>query len=235
MISVAATTLVVTIMALGDDMTRGDGPQVVGGYRDDLQTLLTNANIPFDFVGDQCDGVGFDCDWQGGTLLRANDLVGTVEATMTQYHPDIVILNIGTWDFFFGESPTTVADGVAQVVENIHTASPQTKIIALGTFGSIFLNSTYSVLNDEIIEAMDVFPFVTFIDAYHTLQRPNDFIAMLLPNDTGYGKIALAVFGPVVALSASLLSPPAPIPIPSAFVLMVPALAFALPRRRAKV
>lgn len=125
----SAFAQVIKIMPLGDSITRGvTGSNPVGGYRDDLANLLTNALINFDFVGSQNDGTGFDADHEGHNGLRADSMVTKIDAWIAAANPDIVILHIGTNDISADRSGPDIITDIGTIVDKIVAHNSSTKI-----------------------------------------------------------------------------------------------------------
>lgn len=109
------------IMLLGDSITRGvKGSAPVGGFRDDLYTLLTNAGIDFNFVGGEQDGnaTNFDVDHEGHGGWRADEIDAIVNSKLSTYLPKLVALHIGTNDISQGQ-PNSGTNGTINEIESI--------------------------------------------------------------------------------------------------------------------
>jgi len=116
------------IMPLGNSITAGrEGSSPVGGYRDDLATMLLTNSIAFTMVGTQTDGVNV-YPWHEGhagweTRLLIKEITNFLNAT----HPDMVLIHTGTNDI----NPSPVSESAAYVqmrtgdlVDSIHNYDP---------------------------------------------------------------------------------------------------------------
>ena len=117
-------------MLLGDSITKGEiGSTQVGGFRDDLETLLTNNNINFDFVGSLQDGVGFDPDHEGHDAWDTDQVDNNINTFLTQWNPDMVLIHIGTNDISSNVPNTTMISKITGIVDKIQAYNPLTKIL----------------------------------------------------------------------------------------------------------
>ncbi|MBN2088998.1 T9SS type A sorting domain-containing protein [candidate division KSB1 bacterium] len=122
----------VRIMPLGNSLTSGlvaAGSDPVGGYRDDLATILTNAGINFTFVGSQTHGTGFPADHEGHPGWTVDSLNLFLAGWLTTYQPDIVIAMGGTNDVYEGKSTNVIIGNIKKMWEIIYKYNPNTKII----------------------------------------------------------------------------------------------------------
>ncbi|MCL4706715.1 Ig-like domain-containing protein [bacterium] len=114
------------IMPLGNSITEGTGSSNNAGFRYYLYNLLSNANVPFDFVGSLQDGTGFaDTDHEGHSGFRAEQL--DVTTYLNTYDPDYVLLEVGTNDISLNETATQVRDDIAAILDAIHAQDPAIK------------------------------------------------------------------------------------------------------------
>lgn len=122
----------VRIMPLGNSLTAGlkaAGSDPIGGYRDDLATMLTNAGVNFTFVGSQTHGTGFPADHEGHPGWTVDSLNLFLAGWLTTYQPDIVIAMGGTNDVFEGMTTNVIIGNIKKMWELIYKYNPNTKII----------------------------------------------------------------------------------------------------------
>ena len=118
------------IMPLGDSLTRGIvGSTDDSGYRRTLYLDLVAAGIPVDFVGSLQDGTSldFDRDHEGHGGWHANEIVdgrliepdaGDLAQWLTDQHPDIVLLHIGTNDISANDEDWHEVEAILQVIDD---------------------------------------------------------------------------------------------------------------------
>ncbi len=125
----ASPTTPQKVLLLGDSLTEGFLPSDLGGYRDDLWTLLNQAGYYVDFVGNRSKGIGsFDRDHAGISGERIDEIALHAPALLTTYRPDAVLLMGGTNDLLQGEGAVTAYDRLTRLVDSILTQSPQTQL-----------------------------------------------------------------------------------------------------------
>ena len=235
------------LMAVGDQITRGDGS--INGYREPLQIRLDAAGLSCNFVGDQSDGqdsdptdgVTFDPHWQGSTNLFADVLAESIGSKVAQYHPDIVLLNIGTYDVLVQvvrngpgtslQPPFLAALDVVNVVDIIHATSPSTQIVVMIPGRGNPRNTLLVDLGSNVLALMRMRTFASVLDWGAILVAPSDYVALELPNQLGAKKIADAIFSAVEPRVRALNTPP-PVPVPTALWLFGSALCGLTMRRR---
>ncbi|HEX9974520.1 MAG TPA: hypothetical protein VGD14_20800, partial [bacterium] len=87
------------IMPLGDSITKGvTGSSAPGGYRDDLQNMLSDESVVYDFVGSQSTGSGFDPNHEGHDAATVEYIDNNVTTWVSNASPDYVLLLAGTND-----------------------------------------------------------------------------------------------------------------------------------------
>ncbi len=114
------------IMPLGNSITEGVGSTDGSGYRLPLYNLLTNANVPFDFVGGlQYGNVIPDKDHEGHAGIKADDL--QVTNYLSANPADVILLEIGTNDVSANESATQVRDDIEAILDAIFAQNPSAR------------------------------------------------------------------------------------------------------------
>lgn len=100
------------IMLLGDSITAGfDGSDPIGGFRDDLDSLLIDGGAIHDLVGTLNDGVGFDADHEGHGGWTVDRMADSIDVFLAETDPRIVLIHLGTNDISANQGvPATLAD-----------------------------------------------------------------------------------------------------------------------------
>lgn len=145
----------VKIMPLGNSLTAGmtdAGSDPIGGFRDDLYTMLTTEGIVFDFVGSLAHGTGFDANHEGHPGWTVSQINAQLNTWLTTYNPDIVLFEGGTNDVFEQKPLTNIISSIETTLDMIYTFDPTTKII----MSSIIprrdgLNDFTIQVNDELM------------------------------------------------------------------------------------
>ncbi len=126
----------IKIMPLGDSITRGvmnlNPTDNDSGYRVDLDRLLDNAGVNFDFVGrlnNPISGATFDANHEGHNGQRADQLLAQMNTILNTNVPDIVLLHIGTNDVSNGDANSSTILEISQIVDAIKNKNANTKII----------------------------------------------------------------------------------------------------------
>ncbi len=241
------------VMALGDSITAGytnnnlwpDEPNrnFEFGYRNELYTLLQNANYDFQFVGTSVEPwfSSYGDPTRGGTYTPPFDLrtigkdghrgyggwtTSQVNTNISSWlnidDPDIILLHIGT------NSQNT--SDLNTLVNNITTQKPNAHLIVAQIIPNYTYNASIVSYNNYISGTL--VPYyqslnrkVTLVNQYvNFLTNPNDLTSIDTslfsnginhPNNPGYDKMALSWFNAIQALDFSgLNNPPNPDPIP---------------------
>ncbi len=124
----------VRIMPLGDSLTSGVSTfSVQGAYRNRLHTLLTNAGYNVDFVGtfNDSSNPGLpDINHQGLGSARIDQIQGNISGWLNSVEdPDVVLLLIGTNDFWQSFNLAGVQTRLTNLIADIATKKPFAKII----------------------------------------------------------------------------------------------------------
>ncbi|NUO82725.1 HD domain-containing protein, partial [candidate division KSB1 bacterium] len=155
------------IMPLGNSITEGVGSTDGSGYRLPLYNLLTNANVPFDFVGGlQYGNVLPDKDHEGHAGIKADDL--QVTNYLSANPADVILLEIGTNDVSANESATQVRDDIEAILDFFYkrnkACKPKTVIGTSGTILNLALmiqaqnnQGPLGTLNNYKLKASDFF------------------------------------------------------------------------------
>jgi acyl-CoA thioesterase-1 len=151
----AAVAAKIKIMPLGDSITSGTPSWA--SYRCDLENLTGVAN--FDYVGSVYGQMGngtqvnppatcnnpnhsnwtmLDWDEEGHSGWRVDNILdgdpqrpqlGKLENWAPAYHPDIVLIHLGTVDFGYNESVSSTVAGIGQVIDTLRAANPWVRIV----------------------------------------------------------------------------------------------------------
>jgi acyl-CoA thioesterase-1 len=115
------------IMPLGASYTAGltviDGQDVFqGGYRRELETLLVQEGVDFEFVGSQEDPPTADIvrkHHEGHRGWRIDSIDGSASTWVSRYRPDVVLLLVGTNDILQNYSLASAPDRLDTLVGHL--------------------------------------------------------------------------------------------------------------------
>lgn len=202
----------VRIMPLGDSMTLGFSvPTYFSGYRDLLYALLDDEGYQVEFVGTLLDTQNPsipDPDHEGHGGFRIDQIDSGIESWLNLIdEPDVILLMIGTNDFWQDYQTATAANRLASLV---------TKIAELRPFARILLTTLPPRTDSATLEAAQI-QFNTaiggivaqqqsagrqvyFVDIHQHL-GPGDLSSDgVHPNQAGYDKIANVWADAVIAV-----------------------------------
>jgi lysophospholipase L1-like esterase len=130
----AFSTTATRIMPLGNSITQSYA--AYDSYRRPLWHRLKNAGYPVDFVGSQqrnYDGPpahsDFDLDHEGHSGWRADQLLAGIGSWASTYHPDVVLMHVGSNDMFQSQSVSSTISELSQIIDRIRAANPYVKIL----------------------------------------------------------------------------------------------------------
>jgi lysophospholipase L1-like esterase len=189
------TATLTRIMPLGDSIT--DGYNIPGGYRIDLEDELSASGIRVDFVGSLHDGPRSlaDQDHEGHIGWRIGQIQSSVDEWLTTYHPDVVLLLIGTNDILHHYRIATAPYRLGTLVDRIHTVRPTTKILlsTLPPIANPVENRRVTTYNAHVIEVVRIRAGtgepIRLVDGGGALTL-SDLADGVHPNATGYSKLA---------------------------------------------
>ncbi|MEI6673591.1 MAG: GDSL-type esterase/lipase family protein, partial [Verrucomicrobiota bacterium] len=194
----------VRIMPLGDSITQGCYIDTQGGYRTELYTLLSNAGFNVDFVGTQVDTdlAVPDPDHEGHPGYSIEDLRNGLPLWTKQVaDPDVILLHVGTVDFWLGISLAATQDHLKNLLADLSALRPHAKIIVASliprddeydTIQESYNSSLPGIVSEQVALGRQVY----FVDLHGVLGSPNqllpeDFIADgVHPQLSGYIKMA---------------------------------------------
>ena len=194
---VRANSTLIKIMPLGDSITYGVGSSTGGGYRLQLWDDLRVRGFPIDFVGSVRTGpASFDRENEGLPGWKINQIAAKVVTWLMTYRPSIILLHIGTNDFFKNDDPTHAPARLSHLLNLITTTLPGATVIVaqiLPLLRSAKLNAevvAYNAAIPRIVQA-DVAQgkHVHYVDMYHAVP-PSMLPDQIHPNDAGYALMA---------------------------------------------
>ena len=121
------------IMPLGDSLTwgvRGKTDRDSGGYRPELWKKLVAQGLKVEFVGSQSNGpddLGSQSH-EGHPGWTIKQIEGSVNAWLTTYQPDLILLMIGTNDTRKNYVGNMVVQ-LSKLIDRITTTSPNTQLL----------------------------------------------------------------------------------------------------------
>lgn len=202
----AATKLGLTliVLPLGDSIT--DGVPTTDGYRAYLARELAAAGIGVDYVGSLRSPAGAHEGWSGYT---AAELLPPLRGALDRFHPQVVLLHIGTNDLGLGVGAARAAEDVRKLLELIDERSRRgasqgkapirvflAKIIGRNLFAAGERDDellTYNARLAEVAAARrKAGQPVELVDMHAAVDPRRDLDDALHPNQQGYQKIARA-------------------------------------------
>lgn len=168
----------IKLMALGDSIT--EGFTYKGAYRESLANLLEENGLSeyVDFVGKKTGGDCYDnqhCGYTGYSIDRfaagqagietdaRSGISSNVDKLMSDYTPDVVMLQIGTNDILSLYELDTAGDRLAALVDKILAALPEDGMLYLATIPYMDANdNTYISAEHFTVESMD-----KYVDDYN--------------------------------------------------------------------
>jgi lysophospholipase L1-like esterase len=213
----------VRILPLGDSLTSGlSTSPVQGAYRNQLHTLLTAAGYSVDFLGTLTDDSNPDLpdrDHQGLGSARIDQIrsqfSGWIDAAGI---PDVVLLLIGTNDFWQGYDVANAAARLESLIADIVTRCPHSKIIVstlpLRT-DSALIEAQQSSFNRNILGIVlrqsALGRQVTMVDLHPALTAADINGDGVHPNATGFRKMAEAWFPAITSVISPKGTPNPPV------------------------
>jgi lysophospholipase L1-like esterase len=200
----------VRIMPIGDSLTSGVSDVAVpGAYRNRLHLLLSSAGYNVDFVGTFADvgNAGLpDVDHQGLGSARIDQIQSSLDGWLNSVQdPDVVLLMIGTNDFWQNYQLATVQSRLSALIADIATKRPFAKIIvsnlpyrsdnvAIETEQFLFSAAIPGIVAQQVALGRQV----SYVDM-HSAWSPSDLSSDgVHPTAIGFGKMA-DVWFPAIA------------------------------------
>ncbi len=205
-VALAGAAAPVRIMPLGDSLTSGyTVPTYLSGYRERLVTLLTTAGYNVDYVGTQLDTSNPalpspNQDHEGHPGWRIDQIDANIEAWLGAINdPDVILLLIGTNDFYQNYSWSGATARLDNLVTKISTLRPYAKILLANlplqttyqnpgqaTAQSTFNASISGIVSGQVALGRQVY-FVNMNSSLIASDLSSDGVH---PNQTGYNKMA---------------------------------------------
>jgi acyl-CoA thioesterase I len=143
-------------MPLGDSITQGDSAH--DSYRRELWRLLEAQALQADFVGSQRDGFGggppnpdFDRDHEGHWGFRADEILAGLENWVRSARPDVVLVHLGTNDLLQGQSVSSIAGELEELIRLLRTVNPRVAVLLAQVVpSSLLVVQTIDSLNSAI-------------------------------------------------------------------------------------
>jgi lysophospholipase L1-like esterase len=150
------------------------------------------------------------------------NVLGRVEGGDLDGNPRVVVLMIGNNDLSHGSSAEQTAQGIASVVQAIHSASPASKVLLLGVLPTDvpFLNANIPEVN-TLISALAAEPYVTYLNPGVQFEQADGSAQPGLlkdgvhPDASGYQVLANAIDGTILGLLREGAQAPSPTPAAS--------------------
>jgi acyl-CoA thioesterase I len=188
------------VMAIGDSVTVGLGSSHGGGYRVAFWERMREVGETVDMVGGKADGPDtFDNRHQGYSPISVYDLSALVYDKVRSYHPDVVLLLIGTDEATAsGFSRHAFGPNLEVMIDRIFTAEPEAKLL-LSTIPPTkygrhqgekrALNEVIKrVVRERAAEGQPVY----LVDSFPLIDESREMADSHHPNDAGYERIGRA-------------------------------------------
>ncbi|HEY7370725.1 MAG TPA: SGNH/GDSL hydrolase family protein [Polyangia bacterium] len=217
-----------TVLPLGDSITEGYLPTGAnGGYRVELfnQAVMAGKNITF--AGTQMNGPNTVAnrtfpkrhEGHGGYTIAGGGqgaIAGTITDTaMSMFHPNIVLLSIGTNDINGNINVSTAPTRLGQLIDEIVADAPNALVVVASIIpikgDSSQRIQTYNAAIPGLVASRAAGgKHVVFVDNYAAFVKDASWASSLMvdnlhPNDTGY-----AVLGRSFYTAVSAVLPPGP-------------------------
>jgi lysophospholipase L1-like esterase/fibronectin type 3 domain-containing protein len=201
------------IMSLGDSITKGGGSSYGGGYRLPLMQSMVLGRYTSDLVGLQNSWPPwlYDQNHEGYNGYGIDDITRIVAGELNTYHPDYVLLMIGSNDVQWGTRLDTAPDRLSALIDLITNTLPTANLVvaSITPLSDPVMDANARVYNAAIpgivqtkadagkhVSFVDMYPLLTYADLYDGVH----------PNDAGYAKLAAAWAQKLATLRAT---PPA--------------------------
>jgi lysophospholipase L1-like esterase len=217
------------VLPLGDSITQGYLPSGEnGGYRVELfnQAVMAGKNVTF--VGTLTNGPTTVAgrtfprrhEGHGGYTIAGGGqgaLAGTITDTaISMYHPNIVLLMIGTNDINGNINTSTAPTRLGQLIDEIITDAPNALVVVASVIpirddGSNQRIPNYNAAIPGLVNTRAAMgKHVVFVDNYAAFIKDTSYKTSLMvdglhPNDAGYAVLGRSFYG---AISARLPAGP---------------------------
>ena len=218
-ITAAPNTRTVTIAPIGDSITNGGNSRP--SYRRALWQKLQQGGYDVDFVGSKNTFFGnnppvseqdFDLDHEGHWAEEAGFVADNIDAWLTGYTPDIVIMHLGTNDFDRGQSNQSTLVEFESIIASLRADNPLVTILVAEIIP--LQNQDTSSLNTAIrnwapAQSTSLSPVIV-VDQYTGYNPATDSYDNYHPNAVGEEKMASRWF----SVLQSVLDGEDPVPVP---------------------
>jgi lysophospholipase L1-like esterase len=195
------------VMPLGDSITYGDGSSNHAGYRAPLFHLALTNQKSVTFVGgmtdgpDTVDGVPFPKHHEGHSGYEIDGVAGFAAAAITSWHPQIVLMMLGTNDIAFGYDVANAPTRLGALIDIVTGADPSLLLIVAQIVPCTddAANAQIQTLNAAIPALVDAKAaagaHVRMVDMYGAITANANYKTETMfnkwhPNDAGYVKMA---------------------------------------------
>jgi len=212
------------VLPLGDSITEGYLPSGAnGGYRVELFRQAVRAGKNITFVGTQMNGPTTvenrtfprRHEGRGGYTIAGGGqgaIAGTVTDTaISMYHPNIVLLMIGTNDINGNINVSTAPTRLGQLIDEIIADAP-TALVVVATIIPIANDGTNqripnynAAIPGLVATRVAAGKHVMLVDNYAAIVRDSSFRTTLMvdnlhPNDAGYARLGQTFYDAIAPL-----------------------------------
>jgi lysophospholipase L1-like esterase len=224
-------TSLINIMPLGDSITTGFESTDGGGWRTYIWNDLKDAGYNYALVGALQNGPSYIGSHSGYPGWTCANLESVISAQLTQYKPQVVMLECGANDIETGVSPSNTAARIATLIDMIQSQSPNTYVI-LANLTPININSGTNSLAQQVNALLPSIVStrqaegrpISFVDMYDNMDTTNSsgvFTDITSgqdhPDDAGYNEMS-QVWWPALVKAISNVggsaTPPKPVALP---------------------
>lgn len=190
----------VRVMPLGDSITAG--VTVNGGYRSDLWQLMSTAWRRVDFVGSMSAGPKqlAERSHEGHPGWEIAQIDRHVDAWLTSYRPDIVLLHIGTNDVLRNDDLPQAPYRLGALLDHITRTLPRTQVYVatIIPLGRPALDARARRYNEAISDIVEMRAaqgnHVHLVPMHEALRRKDLSADGIHPTSGGYSKMAAGWF-----------------------------------------
>ena len=206
---IPAHATAVKVMLLGDSITAGfEGSDPIGGFRNDLDSMLVEVGSEHDFVGTCNDGQGFDADHEGHGGWTVDMILADIDSFLNVTDPEMILIHLGTNDISANQGVSSTLVEMDSLLEHIYNYRT-TMIVHLsgliprndstGTEKDSLtteLNEGYlGIVSDWLLRGFDI-KYVDHNSAFKADPNWRDdyLFDHVHPNNTGYALMAQTYF-----------------------------------------
>lgn len=191
----APTVDYLTVMPIGDSITRGHGDPYWQGYRFDLRKRLNDINLSPNFVGPWTDGGG-DNNHAGTSGARIDQVSQMVPQLVADYQPEVVLLIIGTNDIAQDYDMPNAPARLGVLVDRLLAASPTVRVFIGGVPQWTDQSKVDSYNNGVATVAGSKGPRVSFVPTQIVGEDPTLELTVdgVHPSLCGYARMAYLLY-----------------------------------------